>query len=213
VSSVEFDIFEPLTEKDVRGGTVNRAKATCVCCGTVLHPDRVRAQLREQRGGADVMFDATGHRTGGARLSAVVAFHSGEQARHYRAPTAHDYEAVWKAQKKLDDMVNKLLSGGLSPEPDESLPLQGTLGFRVQQYGMLQWGDLFTARQKLAMITLNRLLNDLEKKEYGVADSAGLGASRLTDIGNFVRDEGERYDPAAARLALSLATDLFSRCL
>ena len=29
----------------------------------------------------------------------------------------------------------------------------------------------------------------------------------------FVRDEGERYDPAAARLALSLAADLFSRCL
>lgn len=29
----------------------------------------------------------------------------------------------------------------------------------------------------------------------------------------FVRDEGERYDPAAARLAFSLAADLFSRCL
>jgi carboxymethylenebutenolidase len=29
----------------------------------------------------------------------------------------------------------------------------------------------------------------------------------------FVRDEGERYDPAAARQALSLAADLFSRCL
>ena len=29
----------------------------------------------------------------------------------------------------------------------------------------------------------------------------------------FVRDEGERYDPAAARLALSLAADLFGRCL
>lgn len=29
----------------------------------------------------------------------------------------------------------------------------------------------------------------------------------------FVRDEGERYDPAAARLAVSLAADLFSRCL
>jgi carboxymethylenebutenolidase len=29
----------------------------------------------------------------------------------------------------------------------------------------------------------------------------------------FVRDEGERYDPAAARMALSLAADLFCRCL
>jgi adenine-specific DNA methylase len=38
--------------------------------------------------------------------------------------------------------------------PDEPLPPIGTLGFRVQRYGMLQWGDLFTARQKLALVTL-----------------------------------------------------------
>jgi len=29
----------------------------------------------------------------------------------------------------------------------------------------------------------------------------------------FLRDEGERYDPSAARLGLSLAADLFGRCL
>lgn len=29
----------------------------------------------------------------------------------------------------------------------------------------------------------------------------------------FLRDEGERYDPALARLAIGLAADLFSRCL
>ena len=29
----------------------------------------------------------------------------------------------------------------------------------------------------------------------------------------FLRDEGERYDPAAARLSLEIAADLFHRCL
>ncbi len=53
---VEFEIFTPTTEKDVRGGTVSRAKATCLCCGAVLPPERVRAQLAAQRGGADVVF-------------------------------------------------------------------------------------------------------------------------------------------------------------
>ena len=53
---VEFEIFEPKTEKDTPGGTVTRAKATCVCCGAVLPPDRVRAQLAAQRGGADVVL-------------------------------------------------------------------------------------------------------------------------------------------------------------
>ncbi len=43
--SVEFEVFQPTTDDQVRKGTVTRAKATCVCCNTVLPPDRVRAQL------------------------------------------------------------------------------------------------------------------------------------------------------------------------
>ena len=57
---VEFEIFEPESEKEVPSGTVTRAKATCVACGAVLPPERVRAQLAAQRGGADVVFDARG---------------------------------------------------------------------------------------------------------------------------------------------------------
>src|SRR5207249_664450 len=49
---------------------------------------------------------------------------------------------------------------GLSPVPDEPLPPVGTLGFRVQRYGMLKWGDLFTARQKLALSTTSKILTD-----------------------------------------------------
>ena len=63
--SVEFEVFEPKTDREVRGATVTRAKATCLCCDAVLPPERVRAQLAAQRGGADVAFDAEGNRTGG----------------------------------------------------------------------------------------------------------------------------------------------------
>src|SRR5712691_9718572 len=41
VPTVEFEIFEPKTESDVANGAVTRAKATCLCCGAVLSPDRV----------------------------------------------------------------------------------------------------------------------------------------------------------------------------
>ena len=139
------------------GGTVTRAKATCVCCGAVLPPERVRAQLAAQRGGADVVFDAKGRRTGGARMLAVVTLKPGEQGRHYRLPTERDYEAVRKAQERLAAILGEWERGGkqgLCPVPDEPLPPIGTLGFRVQRYGMLQWGDLFTARQKVALATL-----------------------------------------------------------
>ena len=66
--SIDFAIFEPATEAEVRGATVSRAKATCVCCNTVLAPERVRTQLTSQRGGADVVFDMKGYRTAGATL-------------------------------------------------------------------------------------------------------------------------------------------------
>jgi adenine-specific DNA methylase len=156
---VAFEVFEPKTEKNVPAGTVTRAKAKCLCCGTVLAPERVRAQLAAQRGGADVVFDAKGQRIGGARLLAVVTLRPGETGRHYRLPNERDYEAVRKAQARVAKLLADWERGGrqgLCPVPDEPLPPIGTLGFRVQRYGMLQWGDLFTARQKVSFVSLGQ---------------------------------------------------------
>ncbi|MCP9450542.1 MAG: DUF1156 domain-containing protein [Nitrospira sp.] len=209
---VEFEVFEPKSEKEVQGGTVTRAKATCLCCGTVLPPERVRAQLAEQRGGADVIFTAEAQRTqreerdkssprprrlGGARLLAVVTLHPGMQGRNYRLPTERDYEAVWKAQQRIKAILDEWERGlpaasrdaaqaggknGLCPVPDEPLPPVGTLGFRVQRYGMLQWGDLFTARQKVALVTLARLTAETQRTQSeAVREGMALGIGRCTD--------------------------------
>ncbi|MGQ0595028.1 MAG: REP-associated tyrosine transposase, partial [Gammaproteobacteria bacterium] len=140
---VELEVFEPKTEKHVPGGTVTRAKATCVCCGVVLPPERVRVKLAAQRGGADVVFDAKGRRAGGARMLAVVLLKPGETGRHYRLPTDSDYAAVRVAQARVAKLLEEWERGGkqgLCPVPDEPLPPIGTLGFRVQRYGMLRWG-------------------------------------------------------------------------
>ena len=156
---VEFGIFEPKADREVADGTVTRAKATCLCCRTVLPPERVRAQLAAQRGGADTVFDEDGNRTGGAMMTAAVTLKEGQQGRHYRLPTDADYAAVRLAQERVEDLLDEWAGEGrqgLCPVPDEPLPPVGTLGFRVQRYGMLQWGDLFTARQKAALV---RLLN------------------------------------------------------
>jgi len=86
---VAFEVFTPKSEKEVPTGTVSRTKATCPACGErgaggVLAPDRVRVQLREQHGGADVLFNSTGKRIGGARLLAVVTLKDNTSGRHYR---------------------------------------------------------------------------------------------------------------------------------
>jgi putative DNA methylase len=183
---VEFEVFAPKTEKEVQGGTVSRAKASCVCCGVVLSPDRVRAQLTAYRGGADVVFDDKGRRSGGARMLAVVTLRPGETGRHYRLPTERDYEAVRAAHVRVAKLLDAWERGGkqgLCPVPDEPLPPIGTLGFRVQRYGMLQWGDLFTARQKVGLVTLASIVNR-SSSEGATREIAGLALSRLTDIYN-----------------------------
>jgi adenine-specific DNA methylase len=207
---IEFEIFEPKSEAEVPTGTVTRARATCPVCGAVLPPERVRAQLADQRGGADVIFDEQGNRIGGARLLAVVTLRPGEKGRHYRLPTDRDYAAVWKAQKQLHELLDEWEKGGKKgpcPVPDEPLPPIGTLGFRVQRYGMLQWGDLFTARQKVALVTLARLTreaNDSVRSILAVAlDRTADGSASVSGW----LASGEEVKHVFARQALPIVWD------
>jgi adenine-specific DNA methylase len=181
---VKFRIARGRGSKDPQPGFVeligtkakgNNANAICPCCGAVLPGNkknpRVPAQLTAQRGGADVVFDEHGRRIGGARLLAVVTLKPGERGRHYRLPTDRDYEAVRRAQQRLAQLLAEWEHGGkqgLCPVPDEPTPAGGGSGagraFSVQRYGMLQWGDLFTARQKVALLLLAEKIAGLYRK-------------------------------------------------
>ena len=210
-SRVEFEIFEPQSEREVAGGTVARAKATCVCCGVVLPPDRVRFQLAAQKGGGDAVFDDDGNRVGGARMMSVVTLTPGEQGRHYRLPTDADYKAVRLAQVRVAEILDEWERGGrqgLCPVPDEPLPPIGTLGFRVQRYGMLQWGDLFTSRQKAAMVTLGQLVRRQVSGAIGecMATVVGRCANQLSHISRW-NVPGEKVEGTFSRQALPIVWD------
>ncbi len=212
---VSFEVFEPESEADVAAGTVSRARATCLCCHAVLPPDRVRSQLAEQRGGADPVFDDIGRRVGGARITAVVTLKPGEQGRHYRMPTPEDYAAVMRAQERVENLLDEWGQGGkqdLCPVPDEPLPPIGTLGFRVQRYGMLQWGDLFTARQKAALAQLVSLVDGIgaEFSPHPVRSSLALAVSKNADYcSNLVswHLSGEKVRNLFARQAVPMVWD------
>jgi adenine-specific DNA methylase len=209
---VEFEVFEPKAEKEVPGGTVTRARATCVCCGTVLAPERVRAQLAAHRGGADVVFDAQGRRIGGARLLAVVLLKPGETGRHYRLPTERDYAAVRESQARVAKLLEEWERGRrqeLCPVPDESLPPIGTLGFRVQRYGMLQWGDLFTARQKVALVTLAGQTRDT-RSDSAIQEPLLLALTRSANASCSLcrwHVSGEKHEGVFSRQALPIVWD------
>jgi putative DNA methylase len=180
---IELEVFTPKAQKEVAAGTVTRAKATCLACERVLAPDRVRAQLREQRGGADVIFDTKGNRVGGARLLAVVTLKDDKAGRQYRVVTDRDYQAAWNVQKDVAKLAKEKLPNGLSVIPDEPTPAGGGSGagraFSVQNYGMMEFGDLFTARQKFALSALAKFCRAAEGRKS--ASELALAVTRCAE--------------------------------
>ena len=163
---VSFEIYQPITSQEVHPGTVTNAKATCLCCGLVLSPDRVRGQLSNQFGGGDVIFDKDGKRIGGARMTAVVLLKPGKRGRSYRLPTEADYSAVKKAQERVAEFIKDWEDNGslgYCPIPDEPTPTKDShraVGSQLPLYNITTFGGLFTARQQVGLVTLVSLVQE-----------------------------------------------------
>ncbi|KUK26947.1 MAG: Uncharacterized protein XD60_0836 [Acetothermia bacterium 64_32] len=142
---VEFQLVEgEEIDFDPADGTVSRAVVRCPICGSRIDADTTRRLFRE--GKAD------------QRMVAVVLHHPDRQGKTYRLATERDLEAYSAAEAALAKKREKLRAEwGLDPVPDEPTPVGGGPGaeraFSVHKYGMTKWGDLFNARQKLALIT------------------------------------------------------------
>ena len=93
----------------------------------------------------------------GVRLMAVVAH--GSPGRVYLPPTPEMEAAARQARP--------------TGVPDTRLP-EKALGFRVQQYGMVRWRDLFTPRQLVALTTFSDLVGEAIERVRKDAVAAGL---------------------------------------
>jgi putative DNA methylase len=104
----------------------------------------------------------------GARLMAIVA--EGARGRVYLNPLpeqeaiANQAQPTWKPEAEF---------------------FQQALGFRVGNYGMTKWSDLFTNRQLVALTTFSALVGEAEELIRCDALQAGL-----TDEGKPLRDGG-----------------------
>ena len=141
-----LQIFTPTSTSDVEPGTVARGSATCPVTGFTTPIASVRRQLKPRTGG-----------TTDSRLIAIRQTNPTSHDRRYRLPTQSDELAVLNAAKTLMEVSSR--AGARGSVPDEPLPPAGGLGFRVQPYGMVQWGHLFAPRQQLALVTLSNLVN------------------------------------------------------
>ena len=178
---VEFEIVEN-PDFDPTKGTVSRAIATCLVCGSTVDANTTRKLFREGKAGQ--------------RMIAVVMHNPKRRGKVYRIANEEDLEVFKEAEKYLEDKRKKLMEEwGFDPVPDEPTPEGKGRGaeraFSVRNYGLNTWGDLFNSRQKLALITFvekvrlayKKMIKEGYDEDYAkvVVSYLGLGVDRLAD--------------------------------
>lgn len=166
VPLLRFEIVTPKNDADVPNGTIKNAKAKCPCCPAVIGPDRLRAQVSSVNGGADVRFDKSGNRIGGAILLAIRVKSRNGSSRSYRLATARDYQFVYAAHQAVKQFEKEIIPGlSVSEVPDEPVnpirPSPNARGLSAPtRYGVSAFKHLFTSRELIALLILSRSVRE-----------------------------------------------------
>ena len=184
---VEFKIvgdgYEPMPDDfDPTNGTVSRAVAVCPVCGSAIEAKLTRQLFQEGKAGE--------------RMVAVITHKPGTTGKRYRVATEKDLVIFKEAESALTEKRNQLiLVWGIDPVPEEPLPPKeshGAVGGQLPLYNFKNWGDIFNARQKLALITFTEKVKKAYQKlvaegvdgEYAkaVVSYLALGVDRLASF-------------------------------
>jgi putative DNA methylase len=208
-NKIEIEIREnKQIDFDPSEGTVSRAIVDCpICHSSSLNDEDLRKEFQEGKSSQ--------------RMLIVVLQNPKVPGKTYRVATENDLKIFKSAEKYLEEKRKKLMEEwGIDPVPDEPLPPKETLGFRVQRYGILKWGDLFNSRQKLALITFTekvrlvykKMIEEGYDKEYARAVVSYLGfiPSRMADTNSTLchwDGTWEKISTTFARQALPMNWD------
>ncbi len=137
-------------------GSCKRFSATCPLCGFSMKSERVQSQLKKMHGGNE-------------ESTLLVVLTEGPRGRSYRLPNQNDFKAYEQAKLILERKI-KIKENGfgdLSLVPDEPIPKKTAhraVGSQLPLYGFEVWGDLFNSRQKLQLITIQRITREIYAK-------------------------------------------------
>jgi adenine-specific DNA methylase len=182
---------------DPSKGTSSRGHATCLVCNQVADVEYIR-----EEGVAGRMWETP----------LAVIYEQDAAGKGYRPFAEQDEELFQGALELLAEVDDDA--------PDEPLPPIGTLGFRVQRYGLTRWGDLFNARQLLALLTFSRQVvaaydamvaggTDPERAK-AVATYLALVVDRLADYNTTLctwHNTGEKINHTFGRQAIPMIWD------
>jgi adenine-specific DNA methylase len=123
-------------DKKIGAGTMSKSGASCPCCPSIMTMEDIRLEGKAGRLGAV--------------MTAVVV--DGDKGKEYRLPTAEEIQMAAEAEKELEGVFAEIPFG--LPEEPTPLPAgskQNSCSLRI--YGLLQWKDIFSPRQLLALGT------------------------------------------------------------
>jgi Adenine-specific DNA methylase containing a Zn-ribbon len=206
-SSVEG--FEPKVPEnfDPEKGTVARAKAVCLVCGSTIEDDDVRRLFREGKASQ--------------RMTAVILEFPKRRGQKLQIGNRKRLGVYRLAEEYLEEKRKRLWEEwGIDPVPDEEMNTKDPNTVAGRGYGFTKWGDLFNSRQKLALITFTekvrlaykKMLEEGYDKDYAkaVVSYLGLGVNRLaiyaTTFG-YWHNTRELVNPGMGRQALAMAWD------
>lgn len=162
--------FEIVGQNDVMpkdfnpaNGTIKKAVVECPVCGSTFDAKTTRKLFKNKKSDK--------------KLVAIVLKSKANNKRYYRAANENDMNTFLESEKYLEKKRKSLFDQwGIDPIPNEPLPPENTLGFRIQRYGVLKWGELFNSRQKLTIITFIEKIKKIkvEDEDYKKAIQAYL---------------------------------------
>lgn len=139
-------------DKKLGNATMSRAGAECPCCGVIMT-------------GRDIQVEGQAG-TLGAELMAVVT--DGQTGKDYRPATERERRIAAELEDTSQDRLSELPYGDLNePIPRGASRVGGGSAFTAHLYGLTEWKDVFTSRQR---IVLASLINSLRKVNRTTAD-------------------------------------------
>jgi len=145
-------------------GTTSRGTARCLHCPQTLSPDEVKAQFEAGLDGRMLLVVAYSKPS-----ESGVSFRQAIDAD--RVVYAGALQALAEAKANYDDPFLNLV-------PDEDMPPARAYGIYPQLYGVRTWGQMFNARQNLALANFAKGIRyghkQMRSLGCGVGEAAGL---------------------------------------
>jgi len=221
---VAYRVVEAATAEDLgsqpatgsRGGNV-----ACPFCGTVADNAYVKAEGMAGNVGIQPMavVCTKPRQKKAGQKEAVQTGKVYLEVDQVPTPCWPDDKLALERIQRIEAQTAMDLAGPITP-PQEPLPPRGSLGFRVQPYGLVRWADLFTGRQLLSLLSLTHGARSAyatmtsqgydEEHAKVVTTYLSLLCSRTADWNSTLTHwtpQGEKLGPTFTRMALPMVWD------